>query len=447
VRAMGKGAQDYLLKGRITSDLLLKTIRYAVSRKRAELEKETISAISQLFLSSGTLDEIYSQVLKMLSDRFQFPIVVIELYDKDRNEMVFVNSVGIPSGGAEPMRAPVGETISGAVATSGEAASGLNASFCSDCRLRVLKELNTEIFLCVPMKIRGQILGTLTLADRIRHEDDGSLIDTLGIIANYLGQEIAQKRSNEELKKAKDAAEAADRAKTEFLSTMSHELLTPLNHILGFSGILRRNHNMTEEQSEFIEIIHRSGSHLTTIIRDMLDLCRIEAGRMTLSSTEIHLTGFLKGLTKMIQLRANEKGIVFATDFAADLPAVLYGDKKRLRQILVNILGNAVKFTEKGGVAFRVVPQTESRLRFEVEDTGIGIPADHTEKIFTPFHQARSHMHHTKGTGMGLAVSQRLARMMGTRLCLSSTVGQGSTFWFDIEYSARQGGWQSEWGA
>lgn len=428
VRSVRKGAQDYLVKEQITPDLLSKAVRYAVERKRTELEKDTISAISKLFLSSETLDETYDDLPGILSYCFQFPIVAVELYDRDKDEMVFVNSVGIPWKGPGLMRVPVSETISGYVALTGEPLSEVNASQRTEYQFDAL---NVETFLCVPMKIRGQVLGVLSLADCARREDV-SVTDTLRIIADYLGQEIARKRANEELQKAKEAAEAASQAKNAFLSVISHELRTPLSQIIGFSEILRQDQSLTEEQREDVEIINSSGDHLLTIINDLIELCMFESGKMTLNVNEMNLPGFLEKIVNMFQVQTRQKGISLTTDFAPDLPELVYADEGRLRQILINILGNAVKFTQKGGIVFRVASQTEGRIRFQVEDTGIGIPADQSREIFSMFHQAGYYLHHTEGLGLGLSVSQRLAEMMGTSLHVSSAASQGSTFWFDV---------------
>lgn len=262
---------------------------------------------------------------------------------------------------------------------------------------------------------------------------------------------IERKRMEVELQKARDIAEAANLAKSEFLAVISHELLTPLNPILGFTEMLQKDREISEEKREYLQIVSRSARHLLMIINDVIDFSRIEAGKVLLKQTVVNLPEFLEKIVDMIQIQSQRKGLCFTADIPPDLPVKVHVDERRLRQILINILGNAVRFTHKGEIRFRVInlesfnkePQNKKsetqsviRLRFQVEDTGIGIPPDHLEKIFSSFHQVELSINHTEGTGLGLAISQRMARMMGSTLHVSSTVGKGSTFWFDIDLYA-----------
>ena len=288
---------------------------------------------------------------------------------------------------------------------------------------------------------------------------------------------------------AKEAAEAANRAKSTFIAHMSHELRTPLNGILGFAQILQRDPHLTSEQLGGIKTIHQCGSHLFTLIEDILDIAKIEAGKLELHENDFGFSSFIEDLIAIIHLRAKEKGIAFNYQAPSSLPNIVRGDEKRLRQVLLNLLSNAVKFTEIGSVTFTVgyegdggdtgdkgdggdredkgngedkenrkkisqslipshqrcafpcgvklrgvAPQSPSpKIRFQVEDTGIGIPPDKLTEVFLPFQQAVEGQFAGKGTGLGLAISQNIVHQMGGEIKVRSELGKGSVFWFDVD--------------
>ncbi|NJD06247.1 MAG: PAS domain S-box protein, partial [Methylococcaceae bacterium] len=242
---------------------------------------------------------------------------------------------------------------------------------------------------------------------------------------------VAQRTS--ELEQARDAAEAANRAKTVFLANMSHELRTPLNAILGFSQIMERDPRIPEGQRHNVETIKRAGGHLLALINDVLEISRIEAGRTTVTREAFDLPATLFAVEGMIRLKAEAKGLAFSVECSAQasLPTHVLGDAHHLRQVLLNLLGNAVKYTDRGSVCLRLTPEP-GRIRFEVEDSGPGIPAGDLPHIFQAFYQAENGIGKGEGSGLGLTISQEFVRLMGGELGVTSRLGRGSVFSFTI---------------
>lgn len=242
------------------------------------------------------------------------------------------------------------------------------------------------------------------------------------------------------LQEAAARAEVANLAKSQFLAKMSHELRTPLNAILGFSQVLSRDNSLSTEQLKNLGIINRSGEHLLELINDVLEMSKIEAGKLILNEHSFDLYRVLKSIQEMLQLKANAKRLELIFERMTEVPQYVIADESKLRQVLINLLENAIKFTKTGGVTLRVkVVGTSShstvknyRLLFEIEDTGQGISPDELELLFDPFVQTETGRKSMQGTGLGLPISRQFVRLMGGDINVSSTVGKGTTFTFDI---------------
>ena len=243
---------------------------------------------------------------------------------------------------------------------------------------------------------------------------------------------FAAARDVTERKRYEQSLEQANRAKSVFLANMSHEIRTPMNAILGFSQLMLRDHGVTPQQSQYLGTINRSGEHLLALINDILEMSKIEAGRTTLNHSTFDLPELLKDLEMMFRVRTDEKKLLFSVEMSGKVPQFIVTDINKLRQIFINVLGNAVKFTEYGGIVLRVsvIPDSEAGnlLRVEVEDTGPGISAEDLEKLFRHFQQTKAGQQTGTGTGLGLALSREFVRLMGGAISVSSQVDKGSTF-------------------
>ena len=325
------------------------------------------------------------------------------------------------------------------------------------CYLNLLETLQARAYVIVPIFCGSQLWGLLAAyqnsAPRQWQEAE---IRVVSQISSQLGVAVQQaelfaqtQQQSEALRQAKDAADAANRAKSEFLSNMSHELRTPLNAVLGFTQLMACDSALTQKHQEHVQIINRSGKHLLKLINDVLEMSKIEAGRLSLDVDRFDLRQLLNNLETMLQQRATTKGLQLLVACSDTVPPCVITDEGKLQQVLINLLGNAIKFTQQGTVILTVSGDdarsaidrpgsaqpgdtTEMLLRFEVQDTGAGIAPDEQNKLFKPFEQTQTGVSTAEGTGLGLAISQKFVQLMGGEISVTSQLNQGSTFTFAL---------------
>lgn len=325
--------------------------------------------------------------------------------------------------------------------------AGFNA-----CYLNLMNLLQARAYVIVPIFQGSQLWGLLATYQNSGPRDwEIEEIKMMHQVGSQLGVAIQQaellaqtQQQAEELREAKDLADSANRAKSEFLANMSHELRTPLNAILGFTQLMNRDPELTAEHQDYLDIIGRSGEHLLELINGVLEMSKIEAGRLTLHETSVDLLRLLEDMEAMLQVKAESKGVQLVFERAAQVPRCIQADEGKLRQVLLNLLGNAIKFTDWGTVTLRVhcreaeggSPSSRNGpgclLSFAVKDTGPGIHAVELNQLFQPFEQTSTGMRSLQGTGLGLAISQKFVQLMGGEITVSSQVGVGSCFQFTL---------------
>ncbi|MEO5348691.1 MAG: response regulator [Magnetococcus sp. YQC-3] len=405
---MKSGAVDYLAKDRLSAENLSRSIHYALGL--AESERRRQSAESALFEKSVHLDNVLRSATDLAIITTD-PTFIIKYFN------------------------PMAEELFG---LSRKEAVGVSVEMIHQ-RLGV----DGHRFRRGVEKVQQQGSHIFEIAmdggDGVRWLDAraSGVLDEAGNLAGYcltVRDSTERKQLLQSLEEAVQKADAANQAKSEFLATMSHEIRTPMNAIIGMSELLLET-RLDDEQKRYAQIFHRAGNTLLDLINDILDLSKVEAGQLKLEHLPFDLQTLVTSVAEILSLRAQEKELELISRIDPDTPRFLTGDPTRLRQILINLVGNAIKFTEKGYVSVTVEPVTVTEsvviLRFAVEDSGCGIPSEHIRKIFKPFTQVDTSItRRYGGTGLGLTICQRLVHMMGGEITVESSVGRGSRFSF-----------------
>ena len=443
-----------------------------IEEQQAELQERhqelaLLNHVSQMFSSTIDFDSVLTAVLNEMHEHLEILATSFWLRDAATGELVCKESIGPGRDNILGWRLPMGQGIVGQAAQSGNVIMVGDTRATNQHYKEVDAKTGIEIrsILSLPFRSRGEVIGVLNLVDANAHrftQTDLCLVEPIAAAAasavenarlyQLAQQEIAERiRTEEAMRQAKEAAELANRAKSIFLSNMSHELRAPLNAILGFARILAREPDIIETVS-YARTIVRSGEHLLSLINQVLDLSKIEAGRSTLDLKECDLFLVLDDLEEMFALKAEQKRLLFRLERAAGVPQHIRADETKLRQILINLVSNAIKFTQRGSVTARVIniPLQEGersgvletghlstsntqegnliRLAFEIEDTGPGIAPEELPLLFEAFTQTTAGRLAQEGSGLGLAISRQFARLMGGDLTVSSVVGVGSIF-------------------
>jgi PAS domain S-box-containing protein len=318
--------------------------------------------------------------------------------------------------------------------------------------IKLLERFQAKAYIIVPILYGSELWGLLASYQNssARQWKTGE-VNIVVQIGNQLGVALQQaqllaqtQRQSQALQEAVIASDAANHAKSEFLANMSHELRTPLNAILGFTQIMSRDNSLSSEHQDNLAIINRAGEHLLGLINDILEMSKIEAGRTTLNISSFDLVRLLENLEEMLRFRATSKNLQLIFEYAANIPQYVQTDESRLRQVLLNLLGNAIKFTDIGSVTLRVAMVDRGEffqsLIFEVQDTGAGISPQEIDLLFEAFGQTETGRTSQQGTGLGLAISRKYVQLMGGDITVNSTLGLGSTFTFDIQIALAESG-------
>jgi signal transduction histidine kinase/CheY-like chemotaxis protein len=448
IEAVRRGAQDYLVKGQTGPNMLLRAIHHAVERKQGVERVRLLSDVTAQLLASSQPQEIVESLCRKAMKHLNCHAFFNFLVDAKEGRLHLNACAGVSEETAKQIEwLDIGVAVCGCAARDRCRVVAEDIQNIMDPRADLVRSFGIQAYAAHPLMDQDRVIGTLSFGSKSKLRFTEDELDVMKTITDHVAIAMQRIRLMQSLEQHARSAEAANVAKSQFLANISHELRTPMNAIMGMTE-LALGEDLTPRLRDFLQTAKDSADVLLELLNEILDFSRIETGLFQLESIPFSLRQTIDQTLKTMGLRASEKGLELLADVPDDLLDHYIGDPLRLRQILLNLVGNAIKFTKQGEIVVSVIAAEHSAptgknldsdsevnllLQFSVKDTGIGIAAEDQQKVFEPFTQADASMTRSYGgSGLGLAISASLTKMMGGRIWVESKLGEGSTFFFTV---------------